>query len=238
MAHSHGAWITKKALEVLNPDERKHIHVYTFGGVVMIPKKLAASVENYVFKGDMISRGGNKRYDPEGTLERVVKIQQRSLAEKTSIEKALFSQFLEEWYAELDPSSDSVDINDDTERKDKISKYLSNFWSNKPEEVKGLEERYEKYSSCLKDYSITLLSHPIEENSELFKGQFSDLIQFMKQKTASYSTEVDSKCHIIPAYKKVIEDIAKRELPKIDNNGTKNNKKQAESQIPTGNWGF
>lgn len=48
-AHSHGAFISLQALEnELIQEQRDRIHVYTLGGVAMIPKSLAARVENYV----------------------------------------------------------------------------------------------------------------------------------------------------------------------------------------------
>lgn len=65
LAHSHGAVITKMALELLTLKEREKLEVYSLGGVTMIPKSLATVVENYVFKGDMISR----EYTARGRVE-------------------------------------------------------------------------------------------------------------------------------------------------------------------------
>lgn len=54
LAHSHGAWISKLALEKLSQQQRDKLEVHAFGGVVMLPKALARKVYNYVYKQDYI----------------------------------------------------------------------------------------------------------------------------------------------------------------------------------------
>ncbi|MCE5294919.1 MAG: hypothetical protein LLF94_09960 [Chlamydiales bacterium] len=100
VVHSHGALIAKLALEGLDRAQREKLHVYACGGVVMLPKSLGHSVRNFVFKGDLISRNANKKFDPEGILQRIMKVTKRSLRKGIDIKDALFTQFKKDWFGE------------------------------------------------------------------------------------------------------------------------------------------
>lgn len=206
LAHSHGALITKKALELLKPNERNQLNVYTFGGVAMIPKNLGNVVENYVYKEDLIARNGNKRYGSSEVLEKVIKITERSLADKTSYENAFLTKFFEKWYNELDCSS-HTSKNEESIKNEEL--LFSNFWSKDPEMIKGFEERFQKYS-FLNDYNITILTKPLEKNDEIFKDKFEDLVASMKKKMASFGEDIDNHYHKITAFKHIISEIAKK----------------------------
>lgn len=54
-AHSIGGTNTLKALELLTPEERKMIHVVTFGSATLIEEGACGSVVNYVSKRDGVS---------------------------------------------------------------------------------------------------------------------------------------------------------------------------------------
>jgi hypothetical protein len=57
--HSHGARIAFKALHSLGEEEREKIHVYSFGGAILIPKNFAKVACNYFLEGDSIALRAN-----------------------------------------------------------------------------------------------------------------------------------------------------------------------------------
>lgn len=59
-AHSHGTFLTKRALELLkDKNKNKQVRVFGFGGVTMIPKELGFSVYNTIFNTDAFALIGN-----------------------------------------------------------------------------------------------------------------------------------------------------------------------------------
>lgn len=209
LTHSHGALITKMALELLTLKERDKIEVYSLGGVTMIPKNLAAVVENYVFKGDMISRLGNKSYDSEGILDITLKISQRRLADSISLEEALFDQLFEDWFEEFGSSIDHSESSSNGEVKQITESYFSNFLSNDSLKLKGFEEKFKKYESCLTDYNITLLSRP-KDISGLSSNIDNKDFLLMKRKISIIGKNFDDNFHKISAYKEIIFNIAEK----------------------------
>ena len=192
------------------------LHVYTFGGVVMIPKSLASVVQNYVFKGDLICRDGNKKNDPNGTLKKVIRITERSIVDGVSLKTALCEKFIEDWYKDLDPSSDRSAPDGLDNRQQKITTYLNTFWGGDPEKVQGIiDERYRAYASCMEDYNITLLPNPSEPSREM-AAQVTDtsrLLQTMTQRVASYGSEMDLKWHRLEVFQSTLSDIAQLDDP-------------------------
>lgn len=198
-AHSHGALVTKKALEQLSEEERQQVNVHAFGGVAMIPSALAHQVHNYVCKGDWICRNGNKKNDSQGILERVIRIEERAQLEGVDKARALFLQFRDELYQQLDPSSDGYDHEDASARDAKIQRYFTTFWSGNSDCVEGFEEEFEKYQSCFNDYNITVYN-----SSKTPDAESSD----PKQEIANYGNRVNIMCHILPVFKDAINRIA------------------------------
>ncbi len=194
VAHSHGALITKLALERLQAEERAMVDVYAFGGVVMLPKALACSVKNYVFKGDMIAQSANDKFDPKGVLQRVIQAAERSQLDQVSLEDALFNQFKKDWFREYQWGTD------------KIPEFVSNFWLGDPDKVKGADEKYHEYASCLRDYDITLLPSPPKP---LKDRSITAVTPEMKQSIASFGSTVDQAWHKLFNFRPTLEEIAK-----------------------------
>lgn len=61
-AHSQGGIITKLALEMLSPEERKHIHAYTFGSGSLFSSRWAGHVEHHVSVRDGVPYASSFRY--------------------------------------------------------------------------------------------------------------------------------------------------------------------------------
>lgn len=195
LAHSHGALITKLALQKLSFEEREKVDVYSFGGVVMIPKSLGHSVQNFVYKGDVVSRNGNDKFDSkEGILEKFIKVTERSQLNQIEITQALFDQFTEDWYREYQWGAD------------KIPEHLSTFWSGDSSKVQG-DDKYFQYASCLRDYNITLLPSP--SKNSLDTKALTHLTSDMKQSIANFGAERDKIWHKFTAFKQTLEEIAK-----------------------------
>lgn len=182
----------------------------------MIPKSLASVVQNYVFKGDLICRDGNKKNDPNGTLKKVIRITERSIVDGVSLKTALCEKFIEDWYKDLDPSSDRSAPDGLDNRQQKITTYLNTFWGGDPEKVQGIiDERYRAYASCMEDYNITLLPNPSEPSREM-AAQVTDtsrLLQTMTQRVASYGSEMDLKWHRLEVFQSTLSDIAQLDDP-------------------------
>lgn len=53
-SHSRGALATDLALKNLSPEQKKRIEIYSFGGAILIPRKTAKRVINFVSRGDPI----------------------------------------------------------------------------------------------------------------------------------------------------------------------------------------
>jgi hypothetical protein len=195
LAHSHGALITKLTLQKLSFEERKKLDIYSFSGVVMIPKSLGHHVQNFVYKGDMICRNGNDKFDSqERILEKVIKITERSQLNQVEITQALFDQFQEDWYREYQWGTS------------KIPKHLSTFWSGDATKVQG-DDKYSQYASCLRDYDIILLPSPSKNSLET--KTLTHLTSDMKQSIASFGAVTDKSWHKLTAFTKVLEEIVK-----------------------------
>lgn len=195
LAHSHGALITKLALQKLDFEEREKLDVYALGGVVMIPKSLGHSVRNFVFKGDIVCRSGNDKFDSKDRiLEKVIKVTERSQLNEIDLTQALFDQFQEDWYREHQWGSD------------KMSENISTFWSGDPTQVQA-DDKYSQYASCLRDYDITLLPSPSKNSLET--KTLMHLTSEMKESIASFGAVSDKKWHRLTAFTQILEEIAK-----------------------------
>lgn len=195
LAHSHGALITKLALQKLSFEERDKLDVYSFGGVVMIPKSLGHRVQNFVYKGDVVCRSGNDKFDSkEGILEKFIKVTERSQLNQIEITQALFDQFQEDWYREYQWGAD------------KMPELLSTFWSGDSSKVQG-DDKYFQYASCLRDYNITLLPSPSKNSLET--KALTHLTPDMKQSIANFGLERDKIWHKLTVFKQTLEEVAK-----------------------------
>lgn len=95
--HSHGARIAFRALSELQDEEKQKIHVYAFGGAILIPKNFARVAQNYFLDGDYIAGRANGK-DLNQDLERHLEIHGRmkrlpermTAAEK--LEQAIFDR--------------------------------------------------------------------------------------------------------------------------------------------------
>ncbi len=194
-AHSHGALITKLALEKLQPEIADLVDVYSFGGVVMIPKMLAGNVKNYVAKGDMICRAGNDKFDLEHTLEKIIKLTDRMRLDEVPLEEAVVAQFKEDWFREYQWGPE------------RIPEFVNNFWTGNPDNVAGVEERYTKYASCMRDYDVTLI--PCSVKPTLSMKTLTHVTPEMKQHIAGYASAVDTTCHKLFTFRSTLEALAK-----------------------------
>lgn len=207
LAHSHGAWITKLALEKLSPQQRDKLEVHGFGGVVMLPKALARKVNNYVYKQDYICRGGNKRYDAELTLEKRIKLHDRSRLDQVDLPQAAFTQVMEDRYAELDPSADD-DQMDTESRSKKTQGYFDTFWTNDPGTVVGMEERYGTYTRCIIDYDIEIIDLPPQETLAINTNLDRESLRAeMNDRACRFGLNGDLKWHRLTAFADVLHKI-------------------------------
>lgn len=100
------------------------------------------------------------------------------------------------------------------DRTDRGSAYGPTFWSGNPNEVKGLEERWKKYSACL-GYNIVLLRQTPQKLDQLPKEP-NEFIQALKQQVANYGMEVDREYHKLSVFQNVIAEIAKAFFSTVD----------------------
>jgi hypothetical protein len=207
-AHSHGAWITSLALDKLSVDERGQVNVYTFGGVTMIPKRMARDVQIYINEGDVIGRGGNFAYDPEGILETHLKITNRMKKDGSSLRDAIKAQFIEDKYNALEPMRPALSANL-ANRQLKIEEYGRTFFSGQAGDAARIKAELNDYMRCITDYNIHVLEAPRKERGSSTSLNPDEMAEEVALEMTRHALDSDVQCHRLNTFAGVIREIAK-----------------------------
>ncbi len=209
LTHSHGTHLLNEVLKKMKAEDRDLFVVYTFGGVTMIPKDMASKVKNYIYKDDLIGVSGNVAYDPRGVLTSYCKIHE--LMQKTGLplEKAIPQQVALDMHAKYDPFNNS-------DTGEAVKKYGALFFSGKEARLEESEvsELVAKYHEACTKYRIKLLSTPTEVVQEQKSPslELESLTKAAVQATGGLLDKNDRECHMIYAFKSVLEKLGRKAL--------------------------
>lgn len=197
-AHSHGSHITEEALKYLDESERASLRIYTFAGVTIIPKNLAAIVESYVFKQDWIARHGNKHYGPKDVLENFIRISER--AKGGGLQEALIQELAEREMQRLDPMIPSTNRGD----------YFQLFWT--PEGTSEYKEKMQAITAPFTKYNIQLLEKQDPPIAKPEDASIDDLTKVASEHLQGLLLGIDRKYHTLPNFEEVIQSVASATL--------------------------
>jgi len=222
-AHSHGAFVTHMALIALNQANKDKLKVYTFGGAIVIPNRLAGIVHNYIFDEDLISDFGNLR---AGEILYQVKQITKFMREKgITLEIAIVKQAYQDLFMELNPLSRVGRSENDKIKDERYSQIFEQRNQQALIDDTYFRDKISEYVKCFTDYSITILEgapfrHPeynqILKHSNLgeFVGNLTKNLSSMFENTykglAAFSSHVLNN-HKLQAYQNTIQRIAQGE---------------------------
>lgn len=223
--HSHAALLAKKALKSLDSNNREKVRVYSFGGITMIPKRLAIRVENYIFDEDIMAFFGNTIKGVPDVLNKVLSINAFMLKNMCLLNQAIKDTS----QAEVDNRQNG----DNQTYEEKVDSYLKCFedYNIKVLQIaKGLDQRnsqselndtssnvdlptYQGQSfliGAIRDFRIGI--------SEARKGIARDLGEPIRELNEGIRN--GKKNHAFSSFKSVVQSIAQKELSpsSIDNN--------------------
>lgn len=211
MAHSHGTHILFQALKQLTDDERQCVSAHAFGGITMIPKVMALTVENHINECDIIGITGNRAYDTEGTLAKFLTITQLMRKNKLDVTRAIIHQVTQDFHDRMDPFAQSVAMPKDLKAAE-IAKFGAIFFGNEQVDPAHFKQCVESYTKCFSDYDIRLIPPPAarEAGSRDASLDVEEIARAVAQGLGAFVTDSDSKCHILNNFMEAIKVVADR----------------------------
>lgn len=204
--HSHGAIITKKALEslaILHPTDKDKIDVYSFGGATMIPNHLASKVHNYVFDADLIAGLGNLRNRQDMVLYQAKQIHQLMTEKRISRESAIIQQSYIDLHMELTPFSRAGRLESRQVCLDKNHRYTQIFEKKNKEALAAdpyFRQRIEEYQTLFRSYHINILNGtPFQHPGYNEIKQHSNLSEFVSNTPGNLASGFQNFCKFLSA---------------------------------------